>query len=398
MPQVARGAFALPLGVRFRAPSFWDERSWLSDAALPLSCAYAALTRLREAALPAPEAAAAPVVCVGSVLVGGVGKTPVTLAIAERLATVRPTAPCVHILSRGYGGAARGPLRVQLDSHDASTVGDEPLLLAEAAPTWVGARRADTAAMACAQGAQLLLMDDGLQHFSLRRDLSLLCVDSSYLLGNGRVLPAGPLREPLARALARADAVVVVDPAATSLLPTGVQSHAGPSHRSGDDDVVPPVEQANPTSQSAKRLQLRLELAMPASMPLLQAALVPDPVAASVLAGRPVLAFSGTARPHRFFDTLRALGCTFALPPIAMPDHAPLDAASLGALRRHASERGALLATTSKDAARLPAEERHGVSVLPVRLRWLAGASSTLDQLLQPLITSALDVRSLASD
>ena len=339
----------LPLGTLLRAPAFWDTRGPLSDAVLPLSAAYAAASRLHEALSGTPARARAPVVCVGSALVGGACKTPTVLAIAERLAARRP-ALRVHVLTRGYGGTERGPLRVRPAEHGACAVGDEALLLAAAAPTWVGAARHEAATAACAAGAQLLLMDDGLQHHGLQRDLSLLCLDEAYLLGNGRVLPAGPLREPFGRALARSDAVVCV------------RQPAGGGARTD--------------------AELRAALRLPPATPLLRAALEPDKAAAAALAGERVVAFSGTARPERFFDTLRGLGCVMARAPTPLPDHAPLGAELLARLRGQAAEEGALLATTCKDAARLPAAERAVVHTLPVRLRWLGGAAAILDALI----------------
>ena len=352
----------LPLGARFRAPAFWwERRSLLSDAMLPLAAVYSAASWLHKATSPPPVHARAPVVCVGSVMVGGAGKTPVALAVAEHLASSQLNLR-VHFLSRGYGGSASGPLRVVAAEHDAVAVGDEPLLLAAQAPTWVGARRSDTAAAACDAGAQLLLMDDGLQHHSLHRDLCLLCVDSTERLGNGRVLPAGPLREPLSRALAKSDAVVAVQPFAARDGGTGVDVSDN---------------------------ELRAALRMPEAMPLLRARMEPEPSSAEPLRGATVLAFSATARPHRFFDTLLALGCHFPRPPIALPDHAPIPDAALDELRRDAASLGATLATTSKDFVRLRHGQREGVSHLAVRLRWLSGSEGALDGLLHPLIRGA---------
>ena len=362
-----------PIGTVLRAPAFWDTHppNWLSDAALPFALVYAAAARLRERLASPPSVAAAPVVCIGSVLVGGSGKTPVTLAVAQRLATTRPDVQ-VHFLSRGYGGAAPGPLLVEPGVHSSTDVGDEPMLLARLAPTWVGARRSETAALACESGAQLLLMDDGLQHPSLHRDLSLLCVDSAYLLGNGRVLPAGPLREPTERGYAKANAVVAVSYAPAI---DGGGGGSGGGSSSSSKHGLP------------SEAHLRNRLDMPDAMPLLRALLQPEPEAAAQVAGRRLVAFSGIARPQRFFDTLRSLGCVFVVPPVAMPDHAPIDAPTLERLRNRAKAHDALLATTSKDAARLTSLEREGIHVLPARLKWLDGTERMLDELLDSLRT-----------
>ena len=355
-----------PLGTLFRQPAFWDERNVLSDACLPLSAMYAAVTRLHELSAAASFRAPVPVVCVGSSLVGGTGKTPVTLAIAERLRARRPGLS-VHALSRGYGGASNaGALRLNPREHTSEYVGDEPLLLAELSPTWIGARRCDTAKAACAQGADLLLMDDGLQHTTLHRDISLLCLDARYLVGNGRVVPSGPLREPIARTAARSDAVLLVEPAAVAA--------------AGRKSTADEIEDDSSGAAAEADERLRETLALPASMVILRSALEPSPTVAAALAGRRVLAFSGTARPQRFFDTLRALGCEFPSHPLSLADHAPLSAALLEKLREQAASHGAQLVTTSKDAARLAPSQLEGVSVLPVALRLRAGSAEWLDR------------------
>ncbi len=334
----------------------WDRRGGLSDAAQPLAAIYSALTWLKASLAPEPFRAPAPVICVGSVLVGGSCKTPVALDLAERLGAHRQGMR-VHILTRGYGGAEIGPLRVRPGEHAARDVGDEALLHACVAPTWVGARRSDSAAAACAAGAELLIMDDGLQHDSLHIDAGLLCLDASYLLGNGRVLPAGPLREPFHRTLARSAAVIAV-------------TTDTPAEGGGCDE-----------DDSA----LRARLELPPGLPLLRATLEPEPSSADAIRGKRVLPFSGTARPERFFRTLRSLGCSIGSEACALPDHAPLPDDLLERLRARAEAEGALLATTSKDAARLLPAQREGIHVLRVRLRWREADGPRLDNLLANL-------------
>lgn len=357
----------LPLGARLCTPTMWDTRGWQSCVALPLAAVYAGVAECRTALAPPPFRAAATVICVGSVLVGGTFKTPVSLDILGRLALRDPTTR-VHVLSRGYAGSARGPLRVRQEQHAANTVGDEALLLSRVAPTWIGARRRASAAVACAHGAELLLMDDGLQHTGLYRDLSLLCIDTSYLLGNGQMLPAGPLREPLGRALARSHAVVGVS------MPLS-QPHVSAFGTGGEGGL----------SDEA----LRAKLAMPHCLPLLRPRLVPESAAAEIIAGRRVFAFSGTARPRRFFDTLRELGCTMAVPPCALPDHAPLPAVLVARLRAAADAASATLVTTAKDAARLSSEQLRGVHVLPVRLDWCEADNQRLDSLIDGAVAAS---------
>jgi tetraacyldisaccharide 4'-kinase len=268
-----------------RAPDFWRSRSPLSTLLTPLGALYAVGGRLRRA-LVSPRELAAPVVCIGNLVAGGAGKTPVALSIAQRLIGQGVK---VHFLTQGYGGSLQGPVRVDPDRHGAAEVGDEPLLLARAAPCWVAKDRVAGAEAAIRDGADIIVMDDGHQNPALRKDLSIVVVDGGYGFGNGRVLPAGPLREPVAEGLARADAVALL----------------------GDDET-----------DVLGRLQ--------ANMPILRGRLAPAPVPASV-AGRPVLPFAGIGRPDKFFETVRAVGCEI-VDSRAFPDHHPYSLAEIEAI------------------------------------------------------------------
>ena len=193
-----------------QAPRFWSnppDRPGLAARHLaPLAWVWAAVTRRRLARPPAARLAA-PVVCVGNVTAGGAGKTPVVIALAQRLAA---QGVAVHVVSRGHGGSLAGPVRVDPLRHSAAEVGDEPLLLAAFAPVWVARDRAAAGRAAEAAGAEVILMDDGLQNPDLAQDLALVVVDAGFGFGNGRVMPAGPLREPVADGLARADLVLAL--------------------------------------------------------------------------------------------------------------------------------------------------------------------------------------------
>ena len=323
-----------------RAPAFWTaERGGLAAAALaPVSRLYDAAA-LARAALVRPARAAVPVICVGNFTAGGTGKTPAVLALAALLADdgIRP-----HILTRGYGGSAHGPVRVDPARHDARAVGDEALLLARAAPTWLCRDRPAGAAAAAAAGAPLVLMDDGMQNPSLAKDLCLAVIDGGAGFGNGRVLPAGPLREPLARGLARAHALVLV----------------GPDRRDA------------------------LAALGPLSLPVIEAALVPGDEA-HALKGRPAVAFAGIGRPEKFFETLAESGCT-VVARHAFPDHHRYKASEIAAIIAEANERNAVPVTTEKDHARLPPEARRQVRTLPVTLTWRD--PTKIRTLLAPLI------------
>ncbi|HEY9548383.1 MAG TPA: tetraacyldisaccharide 4'-kinase, partial [Kiloniellaceae bacterium] len=216
------------------------------------------------------------------------------------------------------------PLLVDPQRHDAARVGDEALLLAAAAPTWVARDRADGAREAVDDGAEVVVMDDGFQHPGLKKDLSLLVIDAGYGLGNGRVMPAGPLRETPQRGFARADAAVVIADGTFA----------------GKD--------------------------LPRGLPVLRARLEPCD---SSFAGKRVYAFAGIGRPQKFLDSLRKLGAEVAGWE-AFPDHHPYDAATLQRLAAAAVAAGAQLVTTAKDAARLGAAAPPGLGVLDVRLVW----------------------------
>ena len=291
----------------------------------PLSWIWAAVTA-RRIARTVPVDPGVPVICVGNLTVGGAGKTPVVRALAERLAA---RGVDVHLLSRGYGGRLEGPVRVDPAAHTSADVGDEPLMLARDYPVWVARDRAAGARAAANAGAQAIVMDDGHQNPSVKKALSLVVVDGEtrgdeWPFGDGRVFPAGPMREPLAVGLARADAVVI-------LLP---------------DDLA-------------------------AADPELSALLKgPDPVTAHLRATAappkgPQVGFAGIGKPWKVERALKAAGCDLAdFAPF--PDHAAYDEATLRRLADRAAVFGAGLVTTEKDWARLPPDWRARVTAWTV--------------------------------
>jgi tetraacyldisaccharide 4'-kinase len=301
-------------------PEFWSRPGLMPSLLQPAAQAYAALGAARRA-FATPYRAPVPVICVGNLVVGGAGKTPVVESVVGLLYR-RGRRP--NILSRGYGGAAAGPLRVDAARHDAAAVGDEPLLLARAAPVWVGRDRAAAARAACDAGADCLVMDDGFQNPGLAKDLSLLAIDGAYGLGNGRVMPAGPLREPAPQGLARADAIVLL----------------------GED---------------------RAGIAAALAIPVLRASLAP--IDAQELAERAVVAFAGIGRPEKFFATLRATGARLAAQHV-FPDHHPYREVELRRLVGEAAANQAALVTTEKDHVRLTSAWRERIATLAVRVAW----------------------------
>jgi tetraacyldisaccharide 4'-kinase len=319
---------------RERAPG-WRMRALLT----PVSWIWVALTARRIARGEGVKVDV-PVICVGNLTMGGSGKTPVAREIARRLGG--------HILSRGHGGRLTGPMRVDPVRHTAADVGDEPRMLARDLPVWIARDRPAGARAAVAGGAGVIVMDDGHQNPKLSKALSLVVVDgetrdAAWPFGDGRVFPAGPMREPLKAGLARADAVVMLLPA--------------------DLDAPDPAL-----------------LAVFGSTPVLIARLKPD---APPPTGRQV-GFAGVAKPWKVEQALRASGCDLAdfWP---FPDHHPFDAAMIRRLFDRAEQFDAGLVTTEKDWVRLPVEAQ--AKVTPWKVRAVFDDEAALDALLARAVT-----------
>ena len=308
------------------APAFWARPpGLLSELLLPFGAGWDVAGRLRQT-FARPYCAPVPVACVGNLVAGGSGKTPVALALASHLVS---RGIAVHIVTRGYGGRLGGPVRVDRARHDAAAVGDEALLLAARAPCWVARDRADGVRAAVAAGAQMVVLDDGFQNPGIAKTVSFLVVDAAYGFGNGRVIPAGPLRENPARGLARADAVVLL----------GADARPGCSE----------------------------SLGIGTALRILHAVL--RPIAGERFAGARVLAFAGIGRPVRFFATLRALGAEL-VGTRSFPDHHPYRSGEIDRLFRAAERARARLITTAKDIVRVPVAMRAAIEVLDVEIRW----------------------------
>lgn len=320
--------------MKLSTPRWWYAREGREGRVLrvlltPLGWVWADVTA-RRMARREPVDPGAPVISVGNLTVGGSGKTPVA---REVLRLLRAAGVEAHGLSRGYGGKLEGPVRVDPAAHTAEDVGDEPLMLAGEAPLWIARDRVAGARAAVGGGAQALVLDDGHQNPALKKTLSLIVVDGEtrggeWPYGDGRVFPSGPMREPLAAGLARADAVVILLPA----------------------DLDAPEPEL---------------LAVFGALPVFIARLEP---AAPPPAG-PLLGFAGIAKPWKVERALKAAGA--ALVDFApFPDHAAFRRGDLAFLADRAEQFGARLITTEKDWVRLPPSWRERVIAWPVVARF----------------------------
>jgi tetraacyldisaccharide 4'-kinase len=328
-----------------KAPAFWSDRpgliAWLLG---PLGWIYGLATAWRMA--KPGRKAALPVICIGNLTAGGAGKTPTVLMLAKAL---RDAGETPFVVSRGYGGRLAGPVRVVPGEMTAADCGDEPLLLARHVPTIVSRDRLAGARLALAEGATLVLLDDGLQNPGLRKDFSIAVIDSGAMLGNGFCIPAGPLRAPAGLQMIHVDALLVIGDA------------------SAGDVMLPP------------------DLAR-TGKPLFHATITPDTATIARLQALPVLAFAGIGRPEKFFRTLRSAGVKVAATR-TFADHHAFGATELAELRREAEAKGWQLVMTEKDMVRLP-EPAADIIALPVTL-------GTADSGLVTLIQGAIARRRL---
>jgi tetraacyldisaccharide 4'-kinase len=292
-----------------REPAFWQRGGVAAQLLAPAAAIFAAVADSRMKRTGARTEV--PVLCIGNLTAGGTGKTPTALALAKSF-LARGLKP--FFLTRGYGGSLKGPVQV-LQGHTARDVGDEALLLARLAPTIVASDRAAGAQAAVAAGASLIIMDDGFQNMTLEKDISLLVVDGTRGIGNGRVMPAGPLRASLGVQLARADAMLVVG------------------------------AMANPVRALVNRARAR-------GIAVLTGSLQPEAPTLTELRGQKVLAFAAIGQPEKFFATLNAAGIVVRSPR-AFPDHHHFTKQEASALLDAAAIQHLTLVTTEKDIARM---------------------------------------------
>ena len=328
-------------------PEFWysQKSSLISLLLAPAGWVYGLVSAIRQDRAE-PWQAPIPIICIGNLVAGGQGKTPTVLSVGNSL---KKHGKAVHFLSRGYGGSLEGPHQVEPNTHTAKDVGDEPLLLAEIAPTWISADRQAGIEAAHAAGAEIIVMDDGFQNPSVKKDLSIIVIDGGAGFGDGRLIPAGPLREGVTVGLSRAQAVVIIGEDRFNL--EGALA-----------DIAKGYSQ-NPIQTFTAHLK-------------------PD-AAATSLQDRKVYAFAGIGRPRKFFNTLLEIGCDI-VGVKAFADHHPYTETEISYLQEIAKSEEAILATTAKDHVRLPDSQKKDVTIVSVTLDWTD--ASALDSLLKPFL------------
>lgn len=311
-----------------KTPGFWYRAQTapappIERALTPLSYLYRLGYECHQR-LSRSQECKAPVICVGNLNAGGSGKTPVALALMSLLQRHKATTP--FFLTRGYGGCLRGPLLADPARHSAKEIGDEPLMLAAHAPVVVSADRAAGACFAAAHGANLILMDDGLQNPGLHKDIRIIVIDGAMGFGNEKMLPAGPLRQPIKQGLDQGDLFILI----------------------GEDK---------------RNIWNRI----PPGKPVFKARLEAD---GPLLAQTPVIAFAGIGYPEKFFNFLRTHLQAHVVQTASFGDHHPYKDREIETLLRKAREADAKLVTTPKDALRIPLHLRQDILVIDPSLVW----------------------------
>jgi tetraacyldisaccharide 4'-kinase len=301
-----------------KAPKFWylKKVTLLSQILYPLSLLFRLGTKLRNITSHA-ERFSFPVICIGNIVVGGAGKTPVAIKIAEilKIAGYKP-----HFISKGYAGLVKKSTLVEL-WHSPKSVGDEPLLLSQIAPTWVGIDRNNSIQLAKNKGADCIIMDDGFQNPTIHKDFSIIVINASQEFGNEKVMPAGPLRENIKKGLSRTNLIIVIGEIKDSL-------------------------QKN----------------IPAHIPIIQAKFKINNEN-KIFKGQKITAFAGIAYPEKFFTSLKEQGGKI-IKEITYPDHHIYDENDLLSLAEIANKTQSILVSTQKDFVRIPKSYRALVNTL----------------------------------
>jgi tetraacyldisaccharide 4'-kinase len=306
--------------MRFKAPKFWHEITLVAIMLLPLSLIYYVVFLLKKITAK-PYKSKIPVICIGNVNVGGVGKTQVALLINNILQ--QKNIKCCFI-TRGYGGNYKEAVRVDLQTHDAKHVGDEAIMLAKYANVYVGHSRACAAKLAEKDQMQVIIMDDGLQNFSITKDFNILVVDGNIGFGNGLLLPAGMLRQSINSVLNDINLAIII----------------------GND------------SSNNKKLLKGCNI-LNASIQTQQIINIKD---------RRLIAFAAIAYPQKFYQTITELGAHL-IETHDFADHYLYNINDLDKLQIIAKQHQAELITTEKDYVKIPKDYQEKIICLKVQLQ-----------------------------
>lgn len=305
------------------APQFWHRPSTIGKLLSPLSLLWRSGSTIHTFLNHSPWSSPVPVLCIGNITAGGAGKTPLAIDFIKALIKIghKP-----HVLTRGYGGSLKGPIRVNPSNHTVSEVGDEPLLIASTAPTWVAKNRVLGAKQAIKNGASVIVMDDGFQNETIKKTFSILTIDGGYGFGNGQIIPAGPLRETPNKAINRCNAIVLVGDDCH-----GILDYVGKTRPIYETKII-----AHPNPE---------------------------------LADKKVLAFSGIGRPSKFFESVRELGYEI-VGTYEFPDHHQFRSKEIKFILEQALSLSAIPITTTKDFVRLPPETRPKIKTIKISVEW----------------------------
>ena len=301
-----------------KAPKFWYKKkdTFLSNSLYPFSLLFRFGTKIRIF-ISTKQKSPLPVICVGNIVVGGAGKTPVSLKIGKLLikSGYKP-----HFISKGYAGLINKSTLVK-SWHSATSVGDESILLSKVAPTWIGSDRNNSSKLAKKEGADCLIMDDGFQNPTIQKDFSIIVFNAAQEFGNKRVMPSGPLRESINRGLSRTNLVIVVGEISKEL------KHIIPKN-------IPIIEAKFEIKKENKNFK-----------------------------GQNITAFAGIAYPEKFFQSLKEQGGKI-VKQITYPDHYIYTENDLLALAETANKTKSILVSTQKDNVRIPKSYRSLVNTL----------------------------------
>ena len=302
----------------FKAPKFWylKRDSLLSNSLYPLSLLFRLGTKIRNL-ISLERKTKLPIICIGNIVIGGAGKTPVALKIGNML---RKAGYNPHFVSKGYGGLEKNN-RLVKDWHSPKSVGDEPLLLSEIAPTWIGLNRNKSFQLASEHGADCIVMDDGFQNPTLQKDFSIVVINGEQGFGNKRVIPSGPLRESINRGLSRTNLIITIGDISDTVkdkIPKHIPLFAA-NFKIKEDDMM--------------------------------------------LTGQRITAFAGIAYPEKFFNSLKVVKANI-VDKISYSDHHIYSENDLLYLAEIANKNKSILVTTKKDMVRIPKNFRSLVKTI----------------------------------